>query len=267
MKKKFLLVLTSAIVLSGCNLNLADLLDKFKNPGENTTNQTQDDDHESDQEQHHEGEHQEEGHHEEEHQEEHHDDDNEDQEEEHHDDDNDDQEEEHGDYQYSLNDYTNFAWHNGHEPEYAGNWEYHIKDTINPGGALWENPNESVDYSGVVFKDRNSYIISPTFKSWKKVEVRLSLWFSSNQKEATKDAPQMYIEEYSSTNQLLGKDEINIARSDVPSNNTPYISKHYLKNSSMSYFILRHNNYVYNGNNASYYLVLTEATLKGWDYD
>lgn len=273
MKKKFLLVLTSAILLSGCNLNISDLLERFTNQGGNTTDQTSDENenqgsehqeqHEEQQEEQHEEqeEHHEDDHQDDEHQEEHHEDDD-------HQDDDDHEEEEHGDYQYSLNDYTDFAWHDGHKPCYAPDWEYHIKDTVNPlQSAFWENPNENVDYSGVIFKDRNSYIISPTFKSWKKVEVRLSFWFSANQKEATKDAPQMYIEEYSSTNQLLGKEEINISRSDVPSNNTPYVSKHYLKNTSMSYFILRHNNYVYNGNNASYYLVLTEATLKGWDYE
>lgn len=255
--KKLLVLIISAISLTGCDLlgSLSDLTgDLFKQPetdlNENNDNeQTQQDD-----------QHQE------------HDDDHSQQQDDDHgqqqDDDDHGQQQDDGTYQYTLEDYTNFEWHNGHKPCYAPDWEYHIKGTVNPlQSAFWENPNENVDYSGVIFKDRNSYIISPTFNSWKKVEIKFTFWLSANNKDATKDAPQMYIEEYSATGQLLGKEEVNIARSDVPSNNSPLVRTYYIKNTSMHYFILRHNNYVYNGSGSAYYVVLSEARLKGWDYE
>lgn len=242
MKKKLLSLLIASLALTGCTIvdqtKGSKLSDDEEELVDDNYEEEEDEKKDEEEDEHHEQEHHEEEHHED------------------------------GDYQYSLNDYTNFYWHDGHKPCFAPDWEYHIKDTVNPqSSAFWENPNESVDYSGVVFKDRNSYIISPTFKSWKKVEIKFTFWFSNNNKEASKDNPQMYIEEYSSSNQLLGKQEVKIARNEVPKDNNPLKRTYYIRNTFMSYFILRHNNYVYNGNNASFYVVLSEARLKGWDYE
>lgn len=209
----------------------------------------------------------------EEHSEQHQEEDTEKEDEEEHEEDEDHEEEEGDDsshdYKFSLVNKTEFSWHDGREPKYDENWEYHIKDTINPLTALYKCPNESVDYSGVEFKDRKSYIISPTFKSWKKVECNFTFWcsaYTSDKYKATNNDPQLTIEEYDSNNKLIGTEEVFVKRSDVPSDNNPLKRRVYLRNIEMTYFIIRRTNYIPNGN-SSYGMVLSEANLRGWDYE
>ena len=43
---------------------------------------------------------------------------------------------------YSLSDYTDFAFHEGREPMYHDDWTFVYGTSLNPNGRLWENPNE-----------------------------------------------------------------------------------------------------------------------------
>lgn len=238
MKKNLLLLLLSSLLLSGCSFN------QNQNPGKDDESSEEHQDSETHEDEHKDDETHEDDEHEEEH-------------------------EDFGDYDFTLSDYENFSWHNGRQPEHNPHWEYHIKTTINPNGALYKNPNEKLEYCGVNFEDRNSYIISPTFSAWKKVEARFTFWCSaktSTDYKAANDVPQMTIEEYDENGTKLGEEYINVKRSDIPSDNSPLKRTVYLKNIKMHYFIMRRTNYIPNGN-SGYTMVLCDATLKGWDYE
>ncbi len=169
---------------------------------------------------------------------------------------------------YSLQEKTEFTWHDGREPDYAQDWEFYLGTSNNPGGSLWTNPNESSNYSGVEL-EKNSLIVSPAFESWLKVEMHFTLWFSSHisdKYKASDNQPQFYVEAYNSVGALLSRTEINIARSDVPKDNTAKDVKVYIREETMSFFILRFNNFIPNGNSGGYTAILCDASLKGWPY-
>lgn len=168
---------------------------------------------------------------------------------------------------FPLSEWTNFSWHNGHKPDYDPNWSYYYGDSYSPNGQLWENPNENVDYSGVEF-NKNCFIVSPLFNSWEKIEIRLYFWFSAHQSDkykAINGEPQFKIELYDNSDKLLSKVNIEIAKSDVPTNNAVKEIKTYVYEPTCTYFILRWNNYVPNSQ-GGYSAILTEAGLKGWPY-
>lgn len=165
-----------------------------------------------------------------------------------------------------LSDKTDFTWHDGREPEHNPYWDFYIGTSKNTNGVLWENPK--ADYSGPEFK-KNCYVVSPMFQTWKKIEVHLYFWCSSHTSDkykAAKNEPQLIIEEYDKNGNRLNETfEIEIARSDVP-NNGPLHIKKYLDEDNCSFFIVRFNNYIPNGE-SGYSLVLCDASLKGWQYD
>lgn len=168
---------------------------------------------------------------------------------------------------YSLADWANFSWHDGHEPDYDPAWSYYYGDSYSPNGQLWENPNEKVDYSGVEFS-KNCFIVSPLFNSWEKIEIRFYFWFSSHQSDrykAINGEPQFKIELYDNSDKLFSKVNIEIEKSDVPTNNTAKEIKTYVYEPTCTYFILRWNNYIPN-TQGGYSAILTEAGLKGWPY-
>lgn len=168
----------------------------------------------------------------------------------------------------SLEDYTSFEFHGGHEPEYNDAWNFYYGDSHNPNGCLWENPNESVDYSGIEFKE-NCFIVSPKFNSWNKLEIRLNFWFTlhtSNKYSAVNGQPQFKLEMYNSSDKLISVTDILIEKSDVPTNNTTREIRTYIFEPTATFFILRWNNYVPN-KQGGYGQILCDATLKGWPYD
>ena len=167
---------------------------------------------------------------------------------------------------YSLSDYTNFTWHDGRTPQHCEDWTVIYGTSVNPvNSAFWTNPNEKVNYSGVEFK-KNMMVSSPAFNSWKKVEARFTLWFSSHSSssyQAANNKPQLLLESYNSQGSLLYTHEINIARSDVPTNNTPKEIKVYITQETMTFFVLKFNNFIPNGS-GGYTAILCDAMLRGW---
>lgn len=169
---------------------------------------------------------------------------------------------------YSLSDKTKFTWHDGREPDYSPDWQFYYGTSLNPNGCLWTNPNEKSEYSGVELKE-NSFIVSPVFNSWLKVEINFSFWFNSHTSDKYKAAnnrAQFILEAYTNDGNLISTQEINIERSDVPSNNTPKNFRQYIREETMSFFILRFNNFIPNGN-SGYTAVLCDASLQGWPYN
>lgn len=169
----------------------------------------------------------------------------------------------------SLDNWVNYEFHNGHIPDYPTGWNFYYGDSLNPNGALWENPNKKVDYSGIDFKDKNMFLVSPNFESYPRIEVRFEFWFNSHTSDkykATKNEPTFKVKEFDEKSTLLNADEINFVRSDVPNNNTAYTKTLYIRQQKMSYFILKFNNFIDNGN-SSYTPVLTKISLKGWQYE
>lgn len=169
---------------------------------------------------------------------------------------------------YSLNEWTNFTWHDGGEPDYPDYWQFYYGTSKNPNGCLWTNPNEKANYSGVELKE-NSFIASPALASWLKVEIRFTFWFSahsSSNYQAAKNKPQFVLEAYNDQGTLLSSQDIEISRDDVPKNNTAKTITKYIREESMSFFILRFNNFIPNGN-TGYTAILCDAALKGWPYN
>ncbi len=60
--------------------------------------------------------------------------------------------------------------------------------------------------------------------------------------------------------------KIDIIKSDIPKNNTTGMVKVYIKNQTMTHFVLKFNNYIANGN-SGYSAILCDATLKGWEFE
>ena len=169
---------------------------------------------------------------------------------------------------FSLENWTNFAFHDGNAPEHNQYWTFWYGDSENPDGILWRNPNESLEYSGPEFK-KNCRIVSPLFNSWAKVECRFTFWFSSKTStsySATANQPQFKLESYDNNENLLSTEDIEITKSNVPNNNTPYIRTVYLRHSTATYFVLKWNNYIANGS-SGYSAILCDVSLKGWQYE
>ena len=169
---------------------------------------------------------------------------------------------------YPLSDYTDFAFHEGHEPTYHDDWSFYYGTSLNPSGRLWKNPNEKLEASGIDFI-KNTFLISPLFDSWKKVEIRFNFWFSaktSDKYKATSGQPQFILEGYNLEGEKVSTQDIQIERSDVPNNNTSKWFTQYIKEPSMRFFVLRWNNYIPNGN-SGYSAVICDAKLKGWDFN
>lgn len=168
-------------------------------------------------------------------------------------------------FQYSLENYTDFTWHD-HGPEYAENWTFYHGTSKNPNGSLWGSVDDK--YCGVEFTE-NCYIVSPTLKSWKKTEVHFYFWYSSHQSSrynADSKKSQLVIDMYDENEVKVGSEEIFIKRTDVPTNNTTGDVKIYLRNTKMTHFVLKFNNYIPNSQ-GGYSAVLCDAKLKGWDYE
>ena len=167
---------------------------------------------------------------------------------------------------FSLENWEYFTFHDGREPEYNENWTFYYGTSKNPGGRLWENPNSN--YSGPEFI-KNCYIVSPTFKSWTKIECRFTFWFSSHQSNsynASSNQPQFKLESYDSSSKLLETQDIEITRSDVPNNNTAYVRQVYIRQATATHFILRWNNYIPNSQ-GGYSAILCDVGLRGWPND
>lgn len=168
---------------------------------------------------------------------------------------------------YSLSEYTTFQFHNGREPDFHEDWNFYYGDSFEPNGQLWTNPNEKSSNSGIEFK-KNSFIVSPVFESWQKVEVRFDFWFSSHQSDnfkAVKNEPQFKIECYNAQETKLETIDIEIERKDVPSNNTCLQVTKYIRQPDCNHFILRWNNYIPNSQ-GGYSAILVNSTLRGWPY-
>ena len=168
---------------------------------------------------------------------------------------------------YNLDEWHNWSFSDGTHPCYDDDWDFYYGDSHKPAGQLWENTNYK-EYSGMEFV-KNCYAISPQFDSYLKVEMRFYFWFSSHQSSkynATDNQPQFLIEEYDSNNKLLGTDKIEIAKSDIPKNNTPKECKVYVFQNKMTWFKLKFNNYIENSQ-GGYSAILTSVGLKGWEYE
>lgn len=169
----------------------------------------------------------------------------------------------------SLDEWVNYEFHEGHYACYPDEWDFYFGDSYKPNGPLWDNPNQKVDYSGVDFKDKNMFLVSPALQSYPKIEVRLEIWFNSHTSgnyKAKDNQPTFIVKEFDEESTLLNTDTVDFKRSDVPTNNTVYEKKFYIRQPEMLYFILKLNNFVPNGN-SGYSPVLTRISLKGFQYE
>jgi hypothetical protein len=167
----------------------------------------------------------------------------------------------------NLDEWNNFTFHDGREPEYNEYWTFYHGDSKNPGGSLWENPK--YEYSGPEFI-KKCYIISPLFIPNIKIECRFKFWFSthtSSSYKPTKNEPQFYLETYNNDSERLSSEAITIQESDVPKNNSPLTKTVYFRQSDATFFILRWNNYIAKGSNSGYSAILCDVGLKGWPYN
>ena len=164
----------------------------------------------------------------------------------------------------NLDEWQNFSFNDGTNPEYANGWNFYYGSTLNPPGQLWGTG----EHSGVEFK-KNSQIISPKFNKYKKIEIRFNFWFSSHESSSYKGTdgqPQFILTAYNENDKSIETTNISIARSSIPNNNTTLQITKYLYEDESTYFILKWNNYIPNGS-GGYSAILCNAALKGWDYD
>ncbi len=169
---------------------------------------------------------------------------------------------------FSLENWENFSFHEGNEPVYNDYWTFYYGSSKNPNGRLWQNPSENSSYSGVEFV-KNCQIISPLFNSWTKIECRFTFWFSSHTSSsysATANQPQFKLESYDSNSTLLETQNIEITKSNIPNNNSPYVKQIYITQPTATHFILKWNNYIANGS-SGYSAILCDVGLKGWPYN
>lgn len=169
---------------------------------------------------------------------------------------------------YPLTDYTDFAFHDGHEPMYHKDWSFYYGTSLNPSGRLWKNPDEKSEASGINFV-KNTYLVSPLLDSWTKIEIRFNFWFSSHTSssyKATDGNPQFTLEAYDESGNKLSSQNILIKKSDIPNSGTAKWFTSYIRESSMKFFILRWGNYIANGN-SGYSAIICDAKLKGWPYN
>lgn len=166
----------------------------------------------------------------------------------------------------NLDEKRTWYFHEGKKPCWPEDWEFYYDTTHNPtSSCFWEN--SKTDDSGIKFYDKKQYLISPNFVSYPKVEVNMKFWFSAkDDKQATQNQPTFLVEEFDSNNNRINIDTINFERSDVPNNNTALSRRLYIRQSQMTSFILRFNNFVPNGG-SGYMPILCEISLKGWQYE
>ena len=256
MNKRFLVILLP-LLLASCDLTSGSSQQQSSGNSEQTSQtETEGEKQEQENQQEHQEEQHQEEHHEEQHQEEHH--------EEQTGGDEGNTEEKQG---ISLDEWHNYYFHDGHYFCYDPDWDFYYGTTYEPiSSCKYENPNEDLDYSGIKFYDKKQYLVSPTFNCYPKIEMRITFWFSSkttSDYKATENEPQFKIEEYNSSNKLINTDKIEIARSNVPHDNTAYVKKIYITQNAMTHFHIRFNNFVPNGG-SGYMPVICEIGLKGW---
>ena len=170
---------------------------------------------------------------------------------------------------YSLNDYTTFKFYDDEGAMLANDWNYYIKDTHKIAGELYNGNNGDPTGRGIIFEDRNSYVVSPKFDSWNKIEIRFEIWFSlKTGKKAThtEGEPQFRISAYKADGTFLGTDEFILNGNDVPSNGQCASKKLYMRYPTMNYFVINYDNTIEKGS-AIYCPVFHEITLKGWQYE
>ncbi len=168
----------------------------------------------------------------------------------------------------SLDSKTTFAFSDEYGPLYPDGWTFYHGDSKNPNGGLWQNPTK-IEFSGIDFDDKNMFLVSPNIKSYKKVEIDFYIWFNhhtSDKYKATKNEPTFKVKAFDNESNLLSTTDVNYVRSNVPSTKTTYNNNFYIREPNMSYFIIKFNNFIDNGN-SGYSPVITKITLKGWDYD
>lgn len=173
------------------------------------------------------------------------------------------------DVKYSLDEWTTFPFYDDYGPCHNPDFEYYYGSSKNPNGVLYTCPNEKAHGDGVAFEKYTQYMISPTFKSWKKVEIRFNLYFASKTSasyKSTKDKPQVLIEKFDLSGKSLGNEEIYLSKSDIPTTGTTYEKKIYIREASMSYYKFKFNNTIANGD-SGYTIVVHEVSMKGWDYE
>lgn len=170
---------------------------------------------------------------------------------------------------YPLSDYTTFKFYDEYGAVLAEDWNYYIKTTHKIAGELYNGNNGDKAGQGIIFEDRNSFVVSPKFNSWTKLEVRFEVWFSAktgNKATHTEGEPQFRIDAYEADGTHLGTTDFLLDGSDVPSNGQCASKKLYMKFPTMSYFVINYDNTIKKGN-AIYCPVFHEITLKGWDYE
>lgn len=172
-------------------------------------------------------------------------------------------------YKYSLEEWTTFKFYDEYGPAHNPDWTYYYGTSKNPNGVLFACPNEKAEGDGVHFEEKGKqYMISPTFKSWEKVEVRFKLWFSSKTSDkykATKNQPQIKLDCYNSADIKLSTKDIELTKSNIRTDGYCYECKVYILEAKMSYFIFNFNNTIDNGN-SGYTIVVHEVSMKGWPY-
>lgn len=170
---------------------------------------------------------------------------------------------------YPLTDWTTFKFYDNDGALLAEDWNYYIKTTHKITGELYNGNNGDKAGQGIIFEDRNSFVVSPKFNSWTKIEVRFEVWFSAktgNKATHTEGEPQFRIDAYDANGGHLGTTDFLLDGSDVPSNGQCASKKLYMKYPTMNYFIVNYDNTIKKGN-AIYCPVFHEISLKGWDYE
>ena len=168
---------------------------------------------------------------------------------------------------YTLTDFETFKFYDEDGALLADDWNYYIKTTHKIAGELYNGNNGDPTGRGIIFEDRNSFVVSPMFKSWKKVQINFKVWFSlktGSKATHTEGEPQFRIACYAADGSYLGTEELKLE--DVPNNGTCASKTLYIRHSSMSYFIANYDNTTKKGG-AIYCPVFHEISMKGFDYE
>ncbi|MCQ2776102.1 MAG: hypothetical protein MJ217_00025 [Bacilli bacterium] len=172
---------------------------------------------------------------------------------------------------YTIDEWTNWQFYDDYGPTHNEDWEYLYGTSYNPNGVLFTTPNNKHTGDGIIFEDKGKQsITSPTFKAWKKVEIRYQLWFSNKtgkKGQNKKDDPTLIFDMYSLNGTKLGSENITIEKSKVPDNNVCYELKFYLRNINMNYFKMTYNSPVRINDDTGYAVVIHEISMRGWDYE
>ena len=170
---------------------------------------------------------------------------------------------------YSIGEGYPFKFYDEDGALLADDWNYYIKTTHKIAGELYNGNNGDPTGRGIIFEDKNSYVVSPKFDSWKKVQVDFKIWFSNktgNKAFHIENEPQFRVSAYTNKGEYLGTDQLLIDGSDVPSNGQCASIGLDLRYPTMSYFIIDYDNTIQKGD-AIYAPVFHEVYLKGWDFE